>query len=152
MYKCNYCNKTFKTSIGLYIHLKSVHKINMTFDERYKFINYICENKEIPKCKYCDNEIYVKNKRGSKICNNPECKHKYLSDIQKEIHKNNPQLSINARKRRIEYLSNPNNFNTTAYGIRANKKLSYLEQWFLDNIIEKYRLYDKYCIIKNLLL
>lgn len=149
MYKCIYCNKEFKTSIGLYIHIKKIHNIVMNFDERYKFINYICENKEIPKCKYCDNEIYVKNKRGSIICDNIECKHKYLSDIQKEIHKNNPQLAVNARKRRIEYLSNPNNFYKTAYGIRANKNMSYLEKWFFDNIIAKYKLYDKYLIINE---
>lgn len=149
MYKCEYCGKECKNAIGLYCHIVKIHNIQMTSDERYKFIHYIAEGKDIPKCKYCNNDIFINGRNKSLVCNNPECKHKYLSDIQKEIHKNNPQLSINARKRRLEYLSNNENFETTAYGLRANKKLSYLEQWFLINIIEKYKLFDKYLIINE---
>ena len=85
------------------------------------FIHYIAEGKDIPKCKYCDNDIFITGRRGSFVCNNPKCKHKYLSDIQKEIHKNNPQLAINARKRQLDYLSNSKNFEITPYGLRANK-------------------------------
>lgn len=149
MYKCEYCGKEFKNATGLYCHIVKIHKIQMTIDERYKFIHYIAEGKDIPKCKYCDNDIFISSRNKSSVCNNPECKRKYLSDIQKEVHKNNPQLAINARKRRLEYLSNSKNFETTAYGLRANKKLSYLENWFLTNIIEKYKLYDKYLIINE---
>jgi len=149
MYKCKECGKQFKTDNGLIIHLKIYHNKLLTYDEKYKFKNYILKNIQIPKCKYCNNNIYVKNWRGSKICNNPLCRTKYFSDIQKEIHRNNPQLSINARERRINYLSNKSNYTSTAYYNRANKKLSFLEQWFYDKIIIKYNLINKYLIINE---
>ena len=149
MYSCQECGKKIKTQNGLIFHLMQRDNKLLTYDERYKFKNYILKNIPIPKCKYCDNDIYVKNWRGSKICNNPLCRSKHLSEIQKEIHRNNPQLAINARERRINYLSNKNNYNSTAYCKRANKQLSFLEQWFYDNVIIKYNLTSKYLIINE---
>ena len=150
MYICKECNKELKTKPALMQHLKKYHNYKFNnYDEQYKFYYYTLDNIEIPKCKYCENEIYVNSRRGSHTCNNPFCQSKYLTDIQKQIHENNPQLAINARERRIKYLSNKNNFNSTAFGKRANKKLSFLEQWFIDNIINKYNLTDKYLIVNE---
>lgn len=149
MYKCEICEKEIKTKKGMIMHLQRCHNKLQTFDEKYKYFHYTLEGLDVPKCKYCNNEIYVNSVRGSHVCNNSLCKSKYFSDIQKEIHKKNPQLAINARKRRIKYLSNKNNFNSTAFGKRANKELSFLEKWFYDNIILKYNLTDKYLIINE---
>lgn len=150
MYNCQYCNKEFNTKRGLVIHIQSKHNKLQDYDSKYKFWNYILENKPIPKCEICGiNDIVVNSHRGSHICNNFECKHKYLSNNQNKIQQNHPELKENARQRRIKYLRDKSNFNSTAFGKRANKELSYLEKWFFDNIIQKYNLTDKYTIINE---
>jgi len=148
--KCHICKKEFKTYKDLLNHYKEYHDI--TFINKYDFIikykNYLKYNEDIPKCKYCGkNDIDCRSNRLTNYCH--DCKHLYLSDIQKQIHKNNPQLAENARQRRLKYLSDKSNFNSTAFGKRANKELSFLEKWFYDNIIQKYNLTDKYTIINE---
>ena len=151
MYICKECNKEIKNKKTLMQHLKKYHNYTFNnYDEQYKFYYYTLDNIEIPKCEICKiNDIYVNSIRGSHVCNNKECIKKYHSQIQLQIHKNNPQLAINARERRIKYLSNKNNFNSTAFGKRANKQLSFLEKWFIDNVINKYELTNKYLIINE---
>ena len=150
MYICQECGKEIKSKPALMQHLIKRHNYKFdTYDQHYKFYYYILDNLSIPKCKYCNNDIYVNSRRGSHICNNPLCKTKYASDIQKNIHKNNPQLAINARERRINYLSNKDNYNSTAFGKRANKKLSFLEQWFIDKVIIEHNLINNYLIINE---
>lgn len=150
MYTCEYCNKNFETKQGVLNHMVKKHnKTFNSYDERYKFYYYILDNKEIPKCKYCDNDIYVNTKKGSKVCNNKECKFKYNSDIHKKVYKDKPELILKAKENRLKYLSNKENFNSTAFGKRCNKKLSFLEKWFYDNVIIKYNLTNKYLIINE---
>ena len=147
---CEICNKKFESKLSIFTHIQKKHKLCKNFDDKYKYWNYILEGKEIPKCEIChNNDIYVKSRRGSHVCNNPECIKKYHSQIQLQIHKNNPQLAENARQRRLKYLSDKSNFNSTAYGKRINNELSYLEKWFYDNIIQQYNLTDKYTIINE---
>lgn len=149
-YICEVCKKEFKSKLGLFSHIQIKHHLCNDIDSRYKYWNYILENKPIPKCEICGiNDIYVKSKRGSHVCSDENCIRKYHSDIQLKIHENNPHLRENARIRRLKYLSNKSNFNSTAFGNRANKKLSYLEQWFYDNIIIKYNLTNNYTIINE---
>lgn len=150
MYKCSECQNEFETKNGLLTHLQRKHNFFNDYDSKYKYRNYILEHIDIPKCEICGiNDIYVNSFRGSHICNNPNCKHQYLTNIQLQIHKNNPQLRENARQRRIKYLEDKSNFNSTAFGKRANKELSFLEKWFYDNIIIKYNLTNKYTIINE---
>lgn len=150
-YICKDCNKEFDSKHALITHIAIKHKPQFKdFDEKYKFYNYILENKEIPKCEICGiNDIYVKSNRGSTICSNKNCRREHFSQIQKEVYQNNPELKENARIRRLKYLSDKSNFNSTAFGNRVNKKLSYLEQWFYDNIIIKYNLTNNYTIINE---
>lgn len=150
MYKCQYCNKEFERKKGLISHNIQIHNKLITYDERKKYFDYVLVNKEIPKCCICGiNDIYFKNWRIPKICNNLECHHKYLSLIQQQIQINHPELREKARERRIKYLSDKTNFDSTAYGKRANKELSFLEKWFYDKIIQQYNLTNKYTIINE---
>ena len=151
--KCTICEEKFNSWDKLKDHYTNNHNLDIFYnicDFKVKYKNFIRFNKEIPKCKYCNqNDIVCKSGRLTDHCDNEECCHLSKSKLQKEIHKNNPQLAINARKRRIEYLSNKENFNSTAFGKRANKQLSFLEKWFYNKIVQKYDLTKKYLIINE---
>ena len=46
-------------------------------------------------------------------------------------------------------MCNELHYEKTAWGIRSSKKHSFLEQWFIDNVINKHILYEKYDIINE---
>lgn len=150
MYSCKYCNKEFKTVRGLVYHIQKIHNKLNDYNSRYKFINYELNNIEYPKCQICGKEIDIKYRGISlKHCDDEKCKHIFRSNYQKLFYDTHPDIKNVLREKRINYLSDKSNFNSTAFGNRVNKKLSYLEQWFYDNIIIKYKLTNNYTIINE---
>jgi very-short-patch-repair endonuclease len=104
------------------------------------FMKY--ENFIIPKCKVCGNNAahwYAITYR--KTCGDVSCVNTLGSQ---RIHTEETKQKI--RKGRHEFLKKKTG--QTAWERRAAGKLSYLEQWFLDNVIEKYNL-DKEFDIAN---
>lgn len=152
IYKCHICNYEAKTYKELCEHYEKTHDYKFTnlLDFKVKYNNFLKSNTDIPKCKYCKTE-YINCKSGRIVdnCGSKICKYFSASNVQKNIHKNNPQLAINARERRIKYLSNKNNFYNTAWGNKNLNKLSFLEQWFLENVINKYNLNNKFNIVNE---
>ena len=150
MYKCKYCNLEFNSKRGLIIHIQSIHNKLKDYNSKYKFYNYELENLENPKCKICGKEINIKY-RGISLnyCDNPQCKFLYKSNNMKLYYDEHPEVKEKLREKRLKYLSDKSNFNSTAFGKRINKELSFLEKWFYDNIIKKYNLTDKYTIINE---
>ena len=144
-YICPICHKEFKSLLALSIHYNSIHKN----EENFKiYWNYTRLGLSKPVCPYCGKDVVV-NTRILHTCGSSECKHKYNVEYQKKIHEERPELKEKARERRIKYLNNKLNFENTAWGKKANNKLSFLEQWFVDNIIIPYKLYETFDIVNE---
>ena len=154
VYTCQICNKNFNTQANLIQHFCTKHKnINFSsYDEKYKYFNFVMYNKEIPKCCMCGkNDIYVKtyHQKLHNICDNPECKTKYMSYIQKKRYIDNPEERHKASLRAIKRYDNESTRINSTYWKRSNGVLSYLENWFYEKIIKEYKLYEKYLIINE---
>ena len=145
VYKCPICNLEINGVKGIHKHLKEVHA--WSFDECYKFTTYTYKQLSIPKCPICNKDIVFTSKRIPNTCGSYKCRKEYASLKQKEKYIKHPELRNDARIRRLKFLSNKSNFIKTGWGKRANKNFSYLEKWFLDNVINKHQLYKEYDII-----
>lgn len=149
---CKICNKKFDTNNKFTIHLKLEHNITL--------VDYILNYLDLPICKYCNKEKVTTYTRpllgayrnGGKLwkstCSNKECQTKHNSKIQKNFYKDNEEAKEIHRKQRIEYLKKKTG--KTAWERRAAREMSYLEQWFYDNVIIKYNLTKKYDIVNEL--
>lgn len=148
---CKICGIKAKANHAFASHLKQKH--NLTLKE------YIEKYFEIPICKYCNKEHvevygyplqrFKKYNRFWKLtCTNKACISKYITEIQKEYYKDNEAARELHRKQRIEYLKQKTG--KTAWERRAAGEMSYLEEWFFDNVIVKYDLTEKYDVINEL--
>ena len=133
---CPECNKDFKGINGLSTHLSVIHKWNK--NDTYLYTHFTGNGLEIPKCKICDKNIIYRSHRLLNTCGCADCISKYNSLQQKKGFEDHPERRDVARKNRLNYLLNNKNFVNTAWGKRANRELSYLENWFVDNVINKY--------------
>jgi len=145
--KCPICNKEYNGIIGLSTHLAKVHKWNR--NDIYMYCHYTINNIEIPKCKICSNNVIFTGRRILNTCGCKECESKYRSIVQLNNYDNHPEWRDRARNNRLKYLLNNQNFINTAWGKRANRELSYLENWFIENIILPNNLQEKYDIIND---
>ena len=151
MYICQLCNKNFKNLNALHGHLTNIHHFT-----RKDVINYDIKylNLDIPKCPICGKDVKIHYERtGGRLfdttCGNENCKKElYKRKIQK-YYQEHPEAREKHRNDRIEYLSNKQNFEKTAWGLRANNKFTFLEQWFVDNILIPYKLGEKFDIINE---
>lgn len=144
---CPECNKEFKGIVGLSTHLSVIHKWNK--NDTYLYTHFTGNGLKIPKCKMCDKNVIYRSHRLLNTCGCSDCISKYNSLQQKKGYENHPERRDVARKNRLNYLLNNQNFVNTAWGKRANRELSYLENWFIDNVIKKYELQNKYDIVND---
>lgn len=150
-YKCKICNREFNSKNGLHVHLNVIHNIK----NKYNLINYYIkyDNLEIPKCPICGENCEISSVHNNKFfnctCGNKECKSKFSSIKQKQHYKDHPEHIERARQNRIKYLTTKLS-GKTAWERRANNEMSYLEQWFYDNVILCYELDKKYDIVNEL--
>ena len=150
MYKCQICNKEFKSKSTLHAHL-SIHH-NYTRNDILQYdIKYL--GLTIPKCPICGKTVKLhigaSGRLFDRTCGDENCKKElYKRNIQK-YYQEHPEALEKHRKDRINYLSDKHNFEKTAWGLRANNKFTFLEQWFVDNILIPYKLGQKFDIINE---
>lgn len=131
MLECSLCNKQVKNTKGLSEHLK-YHNLTL-FD-------YLNMSREIPKCPICNNNCkrYQSNFRstcGSNVC---------VTELSKSrIHTSETKEHL--RQKRIDYLKKKTG--KTAWERRSRKEMSYLENWFQEEVILKHSLQTKHQII-----
>ena len=147
-YYCSICNKGFNFKSKIIDHYIQQH--NLSKESAIKQFYFYDKGLDFPKCPYCGNDVSLRRYEPCKTCSNPECRGKYNTERQKEWYKNHPEEREKRSKQRVEYLKNKQNFENTAWGKRASGKMSFLEQWFVDNIIIPYNLGNKYDIINEL--
>ena len=114
----------------------------------YQFVTIVGKNKvEI----YSD-PLKASHRNGGRLwkltCHNKQCKSKYLTEIQKTFYENNEEARELHRKQRVNYLKKQTG--KTAWERRAAGEMSFLEQWFYDNVIIKHNLTEKYDIVNEL--
>ena len=134
------------------LHLKLKHDLTL--------YDYLIQYFDIPICQYCNEnkvEIYTRplgasHRNGGRFwkltCSNTECKSKYNIDVQKKYYENNEEAREIHRHHRIEYLKQRTG--KTAWERRAAGEMSYLEQWFYDEVVIKHNLTEKYDIVNEL--
>lgn len=135
-YICDKCNKEFDTINGCKTHYISVH--HPSIEEKQQFFTTLFPPKF---CPICGKQI-LHNPKGSRLFNktcSKECAIALNIKKQKELYDKYPEKREIKRKQRLKYLSNNDNKINTAWGKRSKRKLSYLEQWFVDNILEIYK-------------
>ena len=138
---CPYCQETYNSISKLQEHVKNEHIEK--YQEFCLKTKYLDKGKNIQICPICGNPVKMVNIWTSrKTCGNRQCK----LELNKQI-ANLPENVEKARIRRINYLEN--HFNSSAWGNRANLKHSFLENWFINNIIKEYDLDKKYNIISE---
>ena len=134
------------------LHLKLKHDLTL--------YDYLIQYFDIPICQYCNEnkvELYTRplgasHRNGGRFwkltCSNTECKSKYNIDVQKKYYENNEEAREIHRQHRIEYLKQRTG--KTAWERRAAGEMSYLEQWFYDEVVIKHNLTEKYDIVNEL--
>lgn len=150
---CSICNEKFLNVQNFSFHLKREHKINLK--------QYIYQYVNIPVCPFCKiNKLKIPNdipkhfRRSGKFwlntCGNKDCVSKMSSQCQNKRFEgeNGIKQREEARKRRFEYLKK--HTGQTAWERRSSGKMSFLEKWFFDNAIVKYKLFEKFDIINEL--
>lgn len=150
-YQCKICNKKYNKCSALHIHLK-IHNILDDKDLLQYYVNY--ENVKVPKCEFCGNELKLKSftKDGPTFrttCCDKQCIKKHSEKVQKDVYINHPEKREERRIARMNYLKKKENFVNTAWGKRAIGELSYIEQWFYDNVILVYSLQKSYEIVNE---
>lgn len=148
---CKICNTKFKNCLGLHLHLK-YHGIVTSNELLQYYIDH--DGFEIPKCKICGKPAKFANfsKDGPvfrNTCSDECCVREYFRKVQKDFYIKHPEKREERRLSRIGYLNKKENFVNTAWGKRANGELSYIEQWFYDNIILPYSLEESFQIINE---
>jgi len=134
--KCKICNKYCKSIRSLSSHLR-YHDINL--------LNYYVkyENFKIPKCPYCNKDS--KHENGLKYrltCGNKKC------ILKTQINrKHTKETKEKLRKKLFERIKKEKG--NTPYDKKRRGEMSYLENWFYINVIEKYKLYEKYDIVRE---
>lgn len=147
---CKICNKPQKSNISMGTHLKLAH--NMSIKQ------YIETFIEFPTCPICKNnkrklssrpilQYHRSNSLFTESCSDTVCISMCNTLRQKEYWKNNEKAKEKARNQRIEYLKN--RLGKTAWERRSAGEMSYLEQWFYDNVIIKHNLCNKYDIVNE---
>jgi len=129
--KCEICNKICKNLKGLSEHLK-IHSVSLR--------SYLNRNIEIPKCSICSENCKIYKNGYSKTCCSKDCKKKYATS---RVHSKETIEKI--RQKRIEYLQKKTG--KTAWERRSRKEMSYLENWFQEEVILKNSLQEKHQII-----
>lgn len=153
-FECKICGQKFKTLGKLKEHLTVKHNYkNEGYQGKiqtgyYRYLHEY-ENFEYPKCIYCGNIAKLTTRGFSKICNSTDCLHKYNIECGTNAWTLHPENIEKQRKNRLNYLKDKKNFNNTAWGKRINGNRSFLEQWFIDNVINKYNLQNKYIIVSE---
>lgn len=135
MVTCKICNKELKNIRGLSVHLK-LHKIT----SKEYLIQYCYD--DIPKCA-CGNIVKITRQTiFRKTCDNKNC----LTKLMKS-YTHTDESKEKSRKARFKYLSKKTG--KTAWERRASGKMSYLEQWFFDEVVTKHNLLEKYDVINE---
>ena len=150
--KCKICGFTAKSNNSMTTHLKMKHNLSLN--------EYILQNFEVPICQYCNEEhveVYSRPLSSSRrnggrfwklTCSKKECKSKYNIDVHKKYYEENEEARELHRQQRIEYLKQRTG--KTAWERRAAGEMSYLEQWFYDEVVTKHNLAEKYDIVNEL--
>lgn len=136
MIDCKICNKKCGSKNVLSYHVKMEHSLN--------YIDYLIkhENFKIPKCPICGKDCkYNHGNLFSSICGDKNCAMAH----RKLLYKDETKEKI--RQARFNYLKKK--LGKTAWERRINGEMSYLEQWFFDNVIIKYSLLEKYDIVNE---
>lgn len=149
---CSICGEQSQTLSQFVFHIQKNHQINL----KQYVENYI----EIPLCPYCNtNKLKIPNRTSSqlnrsgnfwiKTCGSKKCNSKMLKEVQKNNYDGEKGLIIREkiRKKRFEYLKK--NTGETAWERRQSRKMSYLELWFFDNVINEYKLFEQYDIVNE---
>ena len=127
-----------KNNLGLSIHLKSHGMTLLEYYEKY-------EEKIIPTCPYCESKVKTRGGKNNTIfnltCGGKNC----LRDHKKKI-EISEETKNKMRAKRLNYLSNKNNFYKTSWGKSSRGEMTYGEEW-LHKILEKEGLYSKHDII-----
>lgn len=129
--KCDLCDLEVKNNKGLAIHLK---KHQMTL------VDYFNINRQIPKCPYCEKTCKPRKKSFTSTCTDKAC---IKLRAQERKHSNETIGLI--RKKRVDYLQKKTG--KTAWERRARKEMSYLENWFQEEVIIKHDLHKHHQII-----
>lgn len=133
-YICDICGKEFGNINGCKTHYCRKH--SPTQEEKQQFFTSLHE-KHL--CPICGKQILY-NLNGSRLFNKTcsvECSIKLSTLKLIESFNRNPSKRIEKRQQRLEYLAKKEHFALTAWGRRSNKEASYLEQWFIENVLEK---------------
>jgi len=129
--ECELCNKICKNTKGLSEHLK-IHDITL-FD-------YLNRSRVIPKCPVCNNNCKKYQNNFRLTCGNKDC----LTSLSKR-RKHTDLVKDKLRQKRIEYLQKKTG--KSAWERRSRKEMSYLENWFQEEVILKNSLHEKHQII-----
>lgn len=134
-YICDICNKAFDSINGCKTHYCLVH--SPTKEQKQRFFTLLHEKHF---CPICGKQILY-NLNGSRNFNktcSAKCASKLNAVKQSENFVNDPSKREEKRRQRLNYLTKKEHFTLTAWGRRTSNAKSYLEQWFIDNILEKY--------------
>jgi very-short-patch-repair endonuclease len=127
-----------KNNLGLSIHLKKYGINRLEYYEIY-------ENQIIPDCPYCKSKVKIRGGRNNTMfnvtCGEKNCLREHKKNIEVSEETKNKM-----REKRLNYLSNKNNFSKTSWGKSARGEMSYGEEW-LHKILEEEDLYSKHDII-----
>lgn len=149
---CKVCGFKAKSNNSMTTHLKMKHNLSLN--------EYILQNFEIPICQYCNKEhvevypypLASSHRNGGRFwkltCSKKECRTKYKMEIQKKYYEDNEEARELHRQHRIQYLKQRTG--KTAWERRAAGEMSYLEQWFYDEVVIKHNLTEKYDIVNEL--
>jgi len=133
--KCKICQKYCESIRSLSLHLKYFHDLKLI---KY-FIDY--EDFQVPKCKYCnDNAKIVRGLKYRVTCGSLQC---ISTDLKQRKHSDKTKEIL--RKKRFNYLKKKNK--NTSWQTHHRREMSYLENWFYENIVKEYNLCEKYDII-----
>lgn len=139
-FKCKLCDKQLSTLLSLSKHIRMNHKYNGGILNYY--LEY--ENLIIPKCSFCENDAkLLKGISFRKTCGNIECKNK--SHQIKLDEKTKTKIS----EKMVLLHKNGLHPGWSFINKDINRR-SYPEKWFIKNVLEKYKLYDKYTIKEKL--
>jgi very-short-patch-repair endonuclease len=136
--QCAICGKDFKRNSSLAVHVKITHGMD------YLSYSILYNNFEKPICvicggvaEYTGRGLKFKVTCDSGVCSKKHRNNRVCSNVTKE----------KIRKKRFKYLKK--RLGETAWERRTSGKMSYLEQWFFDEVITKHNLLTKFDIINE---